>query len=375
MLNNEFPPLGGGMGTVNMALLKQFSNEPGLEIDLVTSALGRDYEEEQFSERIRIYKVPVNNRNIHHSSNRELITYSLRGYRQARRLHKENPYDLGFAWSGVPAGGVAYALKRMDGLDYIVRVSGPDIPGFEHRYKYIYPFLTPIIKAIWHNARFVIVKCNEELDMIRELDNGVNLKIIPNGVDLENFYPGERFFDEDPLRLVCVGRLIERKGQNHLIKAVKILTDKDIDVQLDLVGEGDARQDYEELAERLGVADRVHFLGYVPRNKIANHYKSAHVFVLPSYNEGMSVATLEAMAAGLPLLLTRTGGSLDFVHEGENGFTFEYGDIKKLSSHIDFFSKHRTQASRMGAVSRKYAEAFSWESVANSYRDLLMDVC
>ena len=87
MINNEFPPLGGGTGTVNQALLRRFSYEQSLEIDLVTSALGRRYEEEQFAKTIHIYKVPVNNRNIHHSSNRELITYAMRGFRFAWKLH------------------------------------------------------------------------------------------------------------------------------------------------------------------------------------------------------------------------------------------------------------------------------------------------
>ena len=67
MLNNEFPPLGGGTGTVNRALLQRFARAPGLEIDLITSALGRQPEQELFAKRIRILKVPVNNRNLHHS--------------------------------------------------------------------------------------------------------------------------------------------------------------------------------------------------------------------------------------------------------------------------------------------------------------------
>ena len=74
-----------------------------------------------------------------------------------------------------------------------------------------------------------------------------------------------------------------------------------------MIGEGDARAAYEQYAQALGMADRVHFAGYVPREEIAAHYAAAHVFVLPSYNEGMSVATLEAMAAGLPVIVTRTG--------------------------------------------------------------------
>ena len=102
MLNNEFPPLGGGTGTVNRALLERFAQVPWLEIDLITSARGKQAEEEQFAERIRILKVPVNNQNIHHSSNRELVTYAARALPLALKLHRATPYDLCFSWCTVP---------------------------------------------------------------------------------------------------------------------------------------------------------------------------------------------------------------------------------------------------------------------------------
>jgi hypothetical protein len=88
MLNNEFPPLGGGTGTVNRALLEHLGRVPEIEIDLITSALGKSFEKESFSRRIEIYKVPVRNQNIHHTSNRELLEYSIRGLRLALKLER-----------------------------------------------------------------------------------------------------------------------------------------------------------------------------------------------------------------------------------------------------------------------------------------------
>ncbi|MFN8570041.1 MAG: hypothetical protein U0Z44_21455 [Kouleothrix sp.] len=128
MLNNEFPPLGGGTGTVNRAIVQRLAGAPELEIDLVTSALGRAPEHERLAERVRVFKVPVHNRNLHHSSNRELLTYAARALPLARRLHAAQPYDLCFAWSAVPAGGVALALRRLTGLRYVARVCGLDHP-------------------------------------------------------------------------------------------------------------------------------------------------------------------------------------------------------------------------------------------------------
>ena len=152
MLDNEFPPLGGGMGTANEALLRAYAHEPELEIDVITAALGNRLESAQFSPRIRIFKVPVWNSNIHHSTNRELIFYAAQALPVALRLHRAQPYDLCFAWSAVPAGGVALALRWLAGLPYMVWASGPDIPGFEQRYRAIYPLLLPLLRQIWRGA-------------------------------------------------------------------------------------------------------------------------------------------------------------------------------------------------------------------------------
>jgi glycosyltransferase involved in cell wall biosynthesis len=367
MLNNEFPPLGGGTGTVNRAVLERISHVPDLEIDLVTSALGKVYEEETFADRVCIFKVPVNNKIIHHSSNRELMTYAMRTLAFALKRHRQHRYDFCFAWSAVPAGGVALALRRLGGLRYLVRVCGPDIPGFEQRYGPLYPILKPIIRSVWRGAEVVVAKCDGEADMIRRVDRQVNIALVPNGVDLSAFCPGEPIPDRGPLRLLCVARLIERKGQHHLIEAIKHLSDGGLDVTLDLIGTGDALDANRQQAERLGVSDRVHFVGYVPREDIAAHYAAAHVFVLASFNEGMSVATLEAMAAGLPVVVTRTGGMAELVEDGVNGLTFDWADVETLTKHIRRLALDRSLARSMGAASRMRAASFSWEAAAQTY--------
>jgi phosphatidylinositol alpha-1,6-mannosyltransferase len=374
MLNNEFPPLGGGTGTANRAMLQYFGQVQGLEIDLITSALGKRAEKEVFAERITIHKVPVNNNNIHHSSNRELSTYAARGFFHALKLHRKRNYDLCFAWSAVPAGAVALLLQKLAGLPYLVRVCGPDIPGFEPRYQIISSVLSPLIRMTFHNAVAVVAKSEGEREMIRALTRNADVTIVPNGVDLNVFQPGDSIPDDGPLRLLCVARLIARKGQNHLIEAVKRLTDLGIDVTLDLIGEGDARHAYESQTKKLGLRPKIKFQGYVPREQIAEHYDRAHVFMLPSYNEGMSVATLEAMAAGLPLVTTRTCGTQELVEEGVNGWTHDWGDIETLTAHIKRLATDRTLARRMSVFSRSRAEQFSWEIGATLYLELFKQI-
>lgn len=371
MLNNEFPPLGGGTGTVNQAILNQLSSSPDLEIDLITSSPNNVYESVAFNKRIDIFKIPVDRFDIHHASNKELILYAVRSFFFGLRKHRERKFDMCLAWSAVPAGASALALKKISGLPYILRVSGPDIPGFEQRYRNLYPFLKPLIQAIWKNAETVISKCSAEAEMIYEIDPNIEVTIIPNGVDTDRFIPGEPIPDDGPLKLLCVARLIKRKGQHHLIKAVKQISDQGVDITLDLVGSGDAEGEYRELVESLQVQDQIEFRGYISREEIPNFYAQAHVFVLPSYNEGMSVATLEAMACGLPVVVSRTPGTEELVREGENGFTFEWGDIELLTQLLLKLDSDRALARQMALVSRMQAKKFSWDSSAKKF-DLLL---
>jgi glycosyltransferase involved in cell wall biosynthesis len=195
---------------------------------------------------------------------------------------------------------------------------------------------------------------------------GMQIDLVPNGVELDAF-PAAPIADGGPLRLICVARLIERKGQHHLIAALRLLADAGHDVRLELVGEGDARRQNEELARQLGVAERVSFAGYVPREQIAARYAAAHAFVLPSYNEGMSVATLEALAAGLPAVITRTGGAEELVADGVTGHIVEWGDVGALAGRLAALANDRAAARRMGALARQRASGFTWERAAERY--------
>lgn len=371
MLDNEFPPLGGGMGVVNQTILQDFAGRPGLEIDMITSALRGHSEFEQFSEIIRIFKVPVWNKNIHHSSNRELILYALQAFWLGLKLHRKQHYDFCFAWSAVPAGAVGWLLWILCHLPYLVVVSGPDIPGFEQRYRNMYKLLAPLIRAVWRHASPLVVQSQKEAALVHKVASNQQVEIIPNGVDLSTYKPGLPIPDNGPLLIICAARLIERKGQHHLIRAVKRLADEGIDVVVKLAGTGDALEEFQTLTHELGVDDRISFLGVVPRDEMPSLYAAAHVFVLPSFNEGMSMAALEAMGAGLPLLLTHTGGTEELVEEGVNGFTHNWGDVDTLVEQIHRLAQDRPLSRRMSLISRQRSVQFSWEGIAERYLELL----
>lgn len=371
MLDNEFPPLGGGTGVVNFHLLEEMATRQDVIVDLVTSSRSRTrYETERFADRIMIYKVPVDNHNIHHATNRELLRYSWRGWCLGRRLVSQHRYDVSFAFAGVPAGAISYLLRLTHGLPYVLSLQGPDVPGFEARYHYLYPVLTPLIKRIWRGAGAVTAISAEQVAMARRTMDDLELVTIPNGVDTTAFAPADDRLQRT-FTIVCVARLIERKGQHHLLQAFAHLRAVCGEpVKLVFVGTGDAEPQLRELANRLNVADAVTFKGFVPREQMPPVYRESDVFVLPSQQEGMSIALLEAMASGLPVIVTDTGGTTELVTEGQNGEIVAWADVQALTRALHSLMNAGERCRRMGEESRRRALQFGWPALAARYLEL-----
>ncbi len=369
MLNNEYPPLGGGTGTVNKEILEHIAQYPEIKVDLITSSIEKNNSILQLSPNIRIIRLGLKSKNIHHASNLELIKYTIKAFLHARKLQKKEGYDFSFGWSTIPAGFVCYLLLIFFRLPFIVRVGGPDIPGFEERYRVVYKIISPIIKRIWKQADLIITKCQTEYEMIKAINKNLPLKIINNGIDIEKFTKKE-FADSTVLKAICPARLIKRKGQDVLIKAVALLKQIGILFQVDLIGDGDEKENYIKLAQKLNVLDSINFKSYIPREQMQKAYHEADVFVLPSYNEGMSNALLEAMACGLPVVVTDVGGTQELLDDGENGFVFPVGNVDMLSQILEKIAKAPAQLNEMGVKSRKKAEALGWDKILDEFLDI-----
>lgn len=374
MFNNEFPPLGGGTGTVNQEILHQFAEKHAYEIDLFTSAMGKQYQIVQFSEHIRLIKVPVNNKNIHHSTGKELILYTYQSFWKAIKEHNKKKYNLSMSWSTVPAGWNSYWLKKVYGVPYIIRVTGPDIPYYEKRYDRIYPILTPIIKLVWSNASKIVAKCQTEKDMVRKYETKVGVQLIYNAIDNRKFLINSDRVFTNKLTLICVARLIKRKGQETIIYAIHQLLQQGMTFYLNLVGTGDDEQRLRELVSKLNINHLVTFSGYIPRDQISRQYDDAQIFTLPSYNEGMSNALLEAMASGLPVLVTQTGGTDELVRLGKEGFIFQAGKVQEAVVHLRNMYENRELLMQMSKNVRRMAEQNSWENASKKYELIFQEI-
>ena len=151
------------------------------------------------------------------------------------------------------------------------------------------------------------------------------------GIDQKQYTPDLSPRTEN--RVVFVGRLTTEKQVDVILRAIAQL-DPALDVKLDLVGDGDQRPHLEKLAEELGIRDRVHFFGHTTDAELRAALTRASVFAIASIAELQSIATMEAMASGLPVVAANAVALPHLVHEGENGHLFEPGDVEELADRL-----------------------------------------
>lgn len=371
--NYEYPPLGGGAANATFCILKEFSKIKGLEVDLITSSVDNGHSMEKIGENITIYKVPIgkNSNNLHFQSQKDLIVYAWKAFFFANKLFKENKYDLTHSFFSVPCGAISLWFNLTKGIPYIISLRGSDVPGYSERFKFVYAVLKPLIKFIWKKSGAVVSNSRGLKDLALKTSQNQKIDIIFNGIDLDDFCPNESLRAKDKF-IITIGatRITARKGTNYLIESLSDLVPRYPNLLLRILGDGDEKNNLMELTKKLKLEKFVQFLGRVPREETAPYYQEASLFVLPSLNEGMSNAMLEALASGLPILATETGGTEELVENGINGFVIKMKNPKDLAEKIELILKNEELRIKMGLASRKKAQEMSWENIAKEYHAL-----
>jgi phosphatidylinositol alpha-1,6-mannosyltransferase len=209
---------------------------------------------------------------------------------------------------------------------------------------------------------------------------------VPPGVDEQTFHPasgGEEIRARLGLRdrpvVVCVSRLVKRKGQDTLIRSWPAVLSRFPDAVLLIVGGGPYRADLERLAAATGVTASVRFTGAVPWEELAAHYGAGDVYAMPCRTrrggldvEGLGIVYLEASATGLPVVAGDSGGAPDAVKQGETGYVVPGRDRGELAERLIELLGDESLRERMGAAGRKWVEeAWRWDLLAHRLEGLL----
>lgn len=233
-------------------------------------------------------------------------------------------------------------------------------------------------------AHRVIVTCPNDASHL--IDAGVareRLRKVPCGVTLSDFAGDAREAGNQPHRIVTVGVLEPRKGVDNVIASLALLADRGMtDIELEVVGRGEsARADDPEvrrltqLASNLGVRDRVHFRGQVPRSTLARILRSSHIAVSTPWFEPTGIAPIEAMSCGVPVIVSSVGALTDIVTHDSTGIHVPPKNAEALANAIEGLLSQPEVRTRLGVAGRlRVEELYTWERVARLTEKIYLDL-
>jgi glycosyltransferase involved in cell wall biosynthesis len=220
-----------------------------------------------------------------------------------------------------------------------------------------------------------IAKSKPAADRFEELGGRGRIFLAPHTTNLAPLLAigaNRDWSERAELRVLCVGRLISRKGVQHLIRAVAAMRPVRRPVSLTIVGSGPLQSELEALAKSLGV-HRIRFAGFVDQDELPAYYAAADVFVLPTLEDPFGMVLLEAAASGLALVASEhAGATLDFVKHGESGLTCDPRDEHALSEHIAALADSPSLVRDLGSAAYQLARLRTPDRTAEKYVAAIM---
>ena len=238
------------------------------------------------------------------------------------------------------------------------------------------------IFKVLRSAKAIIIVGSHMKEILYRIDPGLKsdkVHVIPCGAPLARFgkSPITRRDKDGALRLISVGRLVREKGIDLILRAIASGGWGPDKVRLTIVGDGICRQKFQTLVCELGLEDSVKFMGFVKQDRVADLLSSHHVLVQPSrrsawgWVEGFGVSITEAMASGLPVIASRSGGIPDQVRNKKEGLLVDEGDVGAIRSNLEILKNDEALRLKMAAAARVRAREFDSESLAAQVEELL----
>ncbi|MBV8818767.1 MAG: glycosyltransferase [Acidobacteriaceae bacterium] len=222
-----------------------------------------------------------------------------------------------------------------------------------------------------------MVTVNSEFMSVELTDRGLpirKLRVVKNGVDTDIFRPSPDWPADDGY-ILFVGRLVEQKGVEYLLRAFSYVHQKFPDVRLKILGHGEFEAWLERLAANLMLSSHVEFLKWVPHEQTASLYQRARLVVVPSVFEPFGMVALEAMACKRPVVASRIGGLREIVQHGKTGFLVHPKDHLDLAQWMMTLLSDAELRQKMGEASHAAISAggYTWPAIAQSFYDLYVE--
>lgn len=358
MLCYEYTPLGGGGAKVVDGLTRELINQ-GQQVDLVTMGF-KDLPNFEHKNTLRVFRVKCARLRPTICTWPEMITYILSAIPVIMRLCRQNNYCINHTHFIFPDGILAYLLKKIKKIPYIITAHGSDVPGYNpDRFKILHKLLIPLWRLITSNAEQLIIPSENLNQLVKKVSTNNHTTIIPNGINLNKFSSNK----DRENRILVVTRMFERKGVQYFIQA---LSGFNHNFKINIVGEGPYLKTLKVLAEESKL--KINFVGNLDNEskELRELYETSKIFVFTSEAENFPVVLLEAMIAGLAIITTNDTGCAEVV--GDGAILVNSKDSLAIKEALLKLINDPELCIKLGKIARKRAEElFSWETIAKKH--------
>jgi phosphatidylinositol alpha-1,6-mannosyltransferase len=378
LLTSNFPPLYDGIASWMSQLARHYGD--GAMLVSVGSEPGQSASDAR--QPVRVDRMPIARAKLRNMPG--IVAWS----RRAAILAREN--DVTFTWCGnlKPPSYVGWTLRARMGIPYGVMLHGTELLQMRRHGSGLRKRL--IARALLGSAAVIVTNSEWTRTMTLELFDDLKIPVtadriyaVPLGADLDRFRAG---VDTAAVRakyglnggrwMLTVGRLVEHKGQDQVLRALALLRDSEPELRYAIAGSGVFGIELRALAAELGVENRVNFLGHVEDDELPALYNVAELYVGASrvavdHVEGFGISLVEAAATSLPVIAGREGGMPEALVDGVTGLLTDPYDPASLASTIRTLLRAPDYAARLGAEGRRVAESkYNWPRVARELRGI-----
>lgn len=354
LVTNDFPPRVGG---IERYLADYLSHLPAADITVLTHALPK-YASEHYS------AYPI------HRHNSRILLPTPAVAADMTRIIREQHIETVWFGAAAPLGLLADAAREAGATRIIASTHGHEAGWM------LSPPSRALLKRIFAGADVVTYISEYTKERLQDaVPAAVQLLRLPSGIDTARFKPDgdarlrlrARYHLQGAPTVVCVSRLVPRKGQDALIKAWPEVVARVPDARLMIVGWGSYAQRLAHLRRVSPARDSIILTGAVPEDELAGHVALGDVFAMPCRTrnfgadvEGLGIVFLEAAAVGLPVVAGDSGGAPETVLDGESGFVVDGHDTNEIADAIAKLLLDSDLRERMGAAGRGFMKAH-WE--------------
>lgn len=323
--------------------------------------------------------------NIKTFKNRLLVPFYVVGMiTNAFSIIKQNRISIVNAHWGIPTGFLGLILKRLTGCTLVTTLYGAELfPLLAGNHSSLRKFL----KSALNGADLLAGISAETVKAAQSISDRRDIHVIPDGIDMDYYVPGEinqtilsKYKCDGKRVIFFTGRMVERKGHRFLIEAMNIVHEKDNTAKLLLGGHGPLFPELMQLRASLNLDDVIEMPGFLPEEELVPILQSIDLHVLPSWvdangdTEGSATAAFEAMACRTPSIISRVGGNIGAIEEGQGAYYFEAGNSFNLAEKILMLLEDDALRNQNGLAARTFVEEhYSWQKSIEAYLQLLGD--